>query len=262
MSDPRARGEAEPGELLMYGELAPWWPLLSRPEDYALEAALYEDVIDAAAERPVRTLLELGSGGGNNASHLKARYTLTLVDRAPGMLAVSRAHNPECEHLEGDMRTLRLGRTFDAVLIHDAICYMTSEAELAAAITTAAAHLAPGGVALFVPDDTVETYRPELSAGGHDGPGGRAACYLQWAHPYAPETDGCRVRTTYAYLLRDGNAPVRVLHEEHLTGLFPQATWLATIEAAGLRAEARPYEHTELEPGRKRMMFLGVAPPR
>src|SRR3972149_1508073 len=60
------------------------------------------------------TVLELGSGGGNNASHMKAHFKLTLVDRSPAMLAVSRALNPECEHLEGDMRTLRLGRGFDA----------------------------------------------------------------------------------------------------------------------------------------------------
>ena len=41
------------------------------------------------------------------------------------MLELSRTLNPDCEHLEGDMRTLRLGRTFDAVLIHDAVMYMT-----------------------------------------------------------------------------------------------------------------------------------------
>ena len=67
------------------------------------------------------TLLELGSGGGNNASHLKARFNCTLTDISPDMLALSRTLNPECEHLEGDMRTLRLGRTFDVVFIHDAI---------------------------------------------------------------------------------------------------------------------------------------------
>ena len=52
-----------------------------------------------------RTVLELGSGGGNNASHLKAQFRMTLVDRSPGMLAVSRALNPECEHVEGDCAT-------------------------------------------------------------------------------------------------------------------------------------------------------------
>jgi len=35
------------------------------------------------------------------------------------MLELSRTINPELEHLVGDMRTIRLGRTFDAVLIHD-----------------------------------------------------------------------------------------------------------------------------------------------
>ena len=36
---------------------------------------------------------------------------MTLVDLSEEMLAVSRELNPECEHLQGDMRTLRLGRT-------------------------------------------------------------------------------------------------------------------------------------------------------
>jgi hypothetical protein len=38
------------------------------------------------------------------------------------------------------MRTLRLGRAFDVVLVHDAIMYMTTEEELLAAAETAFAH--------------------------------------------------------------------------------------------------------------------------
>ena len=56
-----------------------------------------------ACEAPTRTLLELGSGGGNNASHMKAHFAPTLVDASAGMLDVSRALNPECEHVEGDI---------------------------------------------------------------------------------------------------------------------------------------------------------------
>ena len=33
---------------------------------------------------------------------------MTLTDIAPGMLAMSESINPECEHIVGDMRTLRL----------------------------------------------------------------------------------------------------------------------------------------------------------
>src|SRR6266481_2515141 len=92
-----------------------------------------------ACNPPPRTVLELGSGG-NNAFHLKSEFEMTLVDLSPQMLAVSRALNPECEHRVGDMRTVNLGRTFDAVFVHDAISYMTSEADLVAATRNAYRH--------------------------------------------------------------------------------------------------------------------------
>jgi ubiquinone/menaquinone biosynthesis C-methylase UbiE len=78
----------------LYDDLAAWWPLMSAPSEYAEEAAFYGDALVAACAPPPETLLELGSGGGNNASYLKARFRCTLVDRAPGMLAVSRRLNP------------------------------------------------------------------------------------------------------------------------------------------------------------------------
>jgi SAM-dependent methyltransferase len=99
----------------LYRELADWWPLLSAPEGYAEEAAEYTRLILEASNGEARTVLELGSGGGNNASYMKASFDLTLVDRSPQILDVSRRLNPECEHLEGDMRSVRLGRAFDAV---------------------------------------------------------------------------------------------------------------------------------------------------
>ena len=147
--DPVVVGDGAPR---LYGELASWWPLLSSPADYAEEAAFYERTFVAASELPVRTLLELGSGGGNNASFLKARSQMALVDRSPGMLEVSRVLNPECEHIEGDMRTVRLGRVFDCVFVHDAVVYMTSESDLRRAIETVYVHCKPGGAALFAPD--------------------------------------------------------------------------------------------------------------
>src|SRR6186713_2050493 len=99
----------------LYDELAAWWPLLSPPADYVEEASFMQRQLEQAGDLPCRTLLELGSGGGNNASHLKAHFELTLVDSSRGMLDVSRALNPTCEHVEGDMRTIRLRRQFDRV---------------------------------------------------------------------------------------------------------------------------------------------------
>ncbi len=97
--------------MKLYGELADWWPLFSPPGDYADEAAFFARVLTDASRPPPRTVLELGSGGGNNAIYLKSKFEMTLVDLSPQMLAVSRALNPECEHREGDMRTLDLRRS-------------------------------------------------------------------------------------------------------------------------------------------------------
>ncbi|HAT17595.1 MAG TPA: class I SAM-dependent methyltransferase, partial [Gemmatimonadetes bacterium] len=113
----------------MYGDLAPWWPLISPPERYAEEAAFTTHVIQSAAI-PVGEVLELGSGGGHSASHLKANFDMTLVDLSRDMLELSKRLNPECRHEQGDMRTVRLGCSFDAVFVHDAIEYMVTESDL------------------------------------------------------------------------------------------------------------------------------------
>src|ERR1044072_3890085 len=152
--------------MKIYNELASWWPLFSTPEDYLKEATFFHETLINQAASPPITVLELGSGGGNNAVHLKSHFKLTLVDASPPMLEVSRALNPECEHLEGDMRTVRLGRQFDAVFIHDAIMYMTTQQDLRRAIETAFVHCKTAGLALLVPDYTRETFSPSTEHGG------------------------------------------------------------------------------------------------
>jgi hypothetical protein len=60
-----------------------------RARGYAEEAAFYHSGLAAACDGKLESLLEVGSGGGNNASQMKQHASLTLVDRAPGMLAVA-----------------------------------------------------------------------------------------------------------------------------------------------------------------------------
>lgn len=220
--------------LKLYEELATWWPLLSAPEDYADEAAFFLRMLDDPATPRPRTMVEFGSGGGNNALHLKAHFTMTLVDVAPNMLAVSRALNPDCEHVLGDMRTTRLGRVFDAVFIHDAIEYMTTEADLRQAMETAFVHCRPGGMALFVPDHVRETFQPMTDHGGHDG-AGRGLRYLEWQ--FDPDGADTSYTTHYAILLREGD-DVRVEHDWHECGLFARADWLRWLTAVGFHVSS------------------------
>ena len=223
-----------PADHRFYGELAEWWPLVSPPADYEEEAAFAATLL-ASASIPVRDVLELGSGGGHNAVHLKDRFTLTLVDVSDEMLAVSRRLNPECEHIEGDMRSVRLGRTFDAVFLHDAVDYMTTEDDLRAATETAFVHCRPGGAAVIIPDHLREDFVEDADHGGSDGDDGRAVRYLEWA--WDPDPGDTWIQVEYVFLLREADGSVRVVHEPHRTGLHARETWLRLLSETGFSPE-------------------------
>lgn len=239
----------------LYGDLAEWFHLLTAPEDYADEAAFYRETLITGCRRPVRTVLELGSGGGNNASHLKHYFEMTLVDISEAMLDISRGLNPECEHLRGDMRRVRLDRQFDAVFIHDAISYLTTEDNLAKAIETAYIHCRPGGVALFAPDYTRETYQPSTSHGGKDS-GDRGLRYLEWV--WDPDPDDSVYIMDMVYLMRDGH-DVTSQSDRHIMGLFSDDKWLQLISDAGFAARITEYK-TDSYPPMGTQVFLGLKP--
>jgi SAM-dependent methyltransferase len=224
----------------LYGELASWFHLLSSPPDYAEEAEFACSLLVDARSTPPVTVLELGSGGGNNASHLKAHLTMTLVDLSPGMLELSRKLNPECEHVQGDMKTLRLGRAFDAVFIHDAIMYMTNEADVMLALETAFIHCKPGGAVLVMPDVIRETFVSLTTHGGHDGEAGegRSIRYIEWTFDEDPEDTTYTV--DFAYLLREEGQPARAVHDRHVFGIFPRDTWLRLLLEVGFEPRAVP----------------------
>jgi SAM-dependent methyltransferase len=240
----------------LYRDLADWYPLLTPVTDYAEEAALYRRLFETHCQRPPRTLLDLGSGGGHNVAHLKAALICTLVDLAPAMLALSRRLNPECEHVMGDMRSVRLGRAFDCVLLHDAVSYMASRADLAGAMATAFEHTTPGGVAMFQPDFVSETFEAGTDTGGSDA-GGRGLRYLEWR--WVPKSSHEVYVTDMAYLLRDESGTVDVIRDRHILGLFPRADWLEMIAGAGFEPLAVPFEHSSYR-GSGREVFLGMRP--
>ena len=221
--------------MLFYDTLAEWWPLFSPAEHYGEEAADLLKRLEPLPPPGTATLLELGSGGGSLASHLKAHFTMTLTDRSSAMLTVSRTLNPECEHIAGDMRTLRLARQFDIVLIHDAIMYAIDEVSVRATLATAATHCRPGGTVVVLPDYVRETFTPGTDEGGHDASDGRGLRYLEWR--WDPDSDDDTYIVDYAFMLRDTAGNVRVVHDRHIEGLFPRACWLEWFEASGLSVQ-------------------------
>jgi len=231
----------------LYTTYADWWPIFSPPEGYRDEALIFKDLLLTACPA-ARTVLELGSGGGNTARYMKQYFDLTLVDLSPRMVEVSRRLNPECRHHVADMTVVNLGRQFDAVFIHDAIMYMTTIAALERAVATAYRHTRPGGCALFVPDFFRETFRPSTQHGCHRR-GTRTIWYLESWGDCCPDDD--RVEMDLSYIMSEGGE-FWAEHERHVCGCFRRETWREVLRRCGFIPEpvtvaqnvGHPWEYT------------------
>jgi SAM-dependent methyltransferase len=228
--------------------------VISPSVEYADDGAVI-NAIFASAAHPVQTVLDLGSGGGHVAMHIGRGRSMTLVDLSADMLDVSRQLNPDCEHVEGDMRTIRLGRQYDAVLVHDAIDYVTSQADLGRVIRTAFAHCRLGGLAVFAPDHTAETFRAGTGGGGgHDGTGRQASFRERTSDP-VPGDDW--ILAEYEFTLRDTDGTVQVVPEAHRLGSFRRDTWLTQLRDAGFVAEVHRGTHAGNGAGSAKVVFVG-----
>lgn len=225
--------ESSHHEPRLYGRLSDWYDLIAPLEEYEPEAAHFTALLERAGVAPHGSLFELGTGGGHNAYFMKKRFQMTLSDLSRDMIDLSARLNPECEHVQGDMRTLRLNREFDAVFVHDAVNYMTTEHDLRLAIRTVLAHVRPGGVALFAPDRVRDTYRDITFHGGTDR-GSRGARFMEWTRDADPSDT--RHTADYAFLLRDGD-DVRCETDHHVLGLFPAADWVRFLGEEGFAVE-------------------------
>lgn len=229
----------------LYTDLAHLWPHLSPPEHYAEENETLRELIDEALGQPPAgqrwSLLELGAGGGHSTVHLKAHYDCTASDLSPQMLTHCKALNPDVPTVEGDMRDMRLGKQFDAVLICDAIDYMTTRGDAVAALKTIAAHLRPGGVALFAPTYTRETFTDgEVADDGTTIPGIAGdddLTYFSFVHD--PDPADSTFEMILLYLLRDHETrQVQTIEDRHTCGLFSISDWQDMASEAGLQTEA------------------------
>jgi hypothetical protein len=238
----------------LYNELSKWFHLLTAPEDYKGEAAFYTKILNETSRIPVKNILELGSGGGNNASHMQADFKLTLTDLSEDMLAISRRLNPECEHIQGDMRKLCLNRQFDAVFVHDAVSYLITEKDLKSAFDTVFVHLKACGAVLFCPDYIKETLEEKTQHGGHSK-GNLGVRYLSWT--WDPDPLDTSYIVDFAYLLKEGDITT-CEYDRHTLGLFPEDVWIDLMAKAGFK-EIRTVPHPEADKWAT-PVFTGVKP--
>ncbi len=139
----------------------------------------------------------------------------------------------------GDMRTVRLGRTFDAVLLHDAVNHLYTEADLAGAFDTAAAHLEPGGAFLLVPERYAENFQDGAASHSRHKRGDCEVAYFEYL--WDPDPADTAVERIMVFVIREGGAAPRIAHERFTEGLFTRAAWLRLLQVSGfsLAAELR-----------------------
>lgn len=221
----------------LYTDLTHLWPFLNPPEEYVDEAAVFRELLAAQGVKEGALLLHLGSGGGSLDHQLAPHFKVTGVDLSPAMVELARQVNPGVEYVVGDMREVRLGRLFDVVLIHDAIAYMASPDELLAAYQTAAAHLAPGGVLLAVPEQLRLAYDPTDVTTVTRMHGDQTVTVVELQLMADPADDW--YETEFLFIVRQG-MQVEVHRDRHRRRLFSLADFTGAIKAAGFTLVDEP----------------------
>lgn len=144
--------------MTVFGDYAHYYQMLYRDKDYAREAVFVKRLLQQHA-RHSTSILELGCGSGNHAAaFLDLGFSVCGVDRSPEMLehanrkltTIRERGQQEAEFVEADIRDVRIGKTFDAVLsLFHVISYLQSDQDLSRAFDSAAVHLSAGGLFVF-----------------------------------------------------------------------------------------------------------------
>jgi SAM-dependent methyltransferase len=126
-----------------------YYDLFYRDKDYKAEV----DYVDRLLKRygvAGNDVLELGSGTGKHGRLLAARgYRVTGIELSAEMVARA-TEAPGFSSRQGDVRTVRLGRRFHAVLsLFHVVSYQTATRDVQAMFARAAEHLAAGGLFVF-----------------------------------------------------------------------------------------------------------------
>ena len=241
----------------LYAELAWLWPMWGDPSEYAPYCDHVTQLIKRYSKRDTHSLLNLGCGGGKNVFNLKKHFAVTGIDISPAMLELARQLNPECQFHRADMREFTLHERFDAILIDDAICYMTTEEELRAVFDRAYEHLNTGGVMIGGPDETKETFRQNWTRVSHAASDSKLenmeVVFIE--NDFDPEPGDTTYEATMVYLIRE-SGKLSIEHDLHLLGLFSIEAWRRSLLDAGFEIHEAEY----VEDGKDYVTFVCIKP--
>jgi len=241
----------------LYGDLAWVWPIISPPEDHIEEAELFANTIEENTKIEVNTLLNLGCGGGHDDNTLKKYFQITSVDNNEAMLELARKLNQEVTYYQGDMRIIRLGKCFDAVIITDAINYLRTTKDLRRVFVTAYKHLKSGGIFLTFVEEIAGKFKQNNTTCSTHSQDDVEITFIE--NQYDPDPTDTSYEATFIYLIRCRGE--LVIHtDRHLCGIFKLETWLNLLKEVGFEVKQMKFEHSTFAEGEYYPMFVCTKP--
>ncbi len=216
----------------LYKDLAWLWSIWEDIEVYRRESELFAKLIKKYAEIKVRSLLDMGCGGGKNAFHLKRYFKVTGVDISDAMLRSAKKLNPECNFYQADMRNLDLKRQFDSVFINDAITYMTTKRDLLRVFRSAYKHLKTGGVMITHPDECKERFKQNETTIWTSKTDDMDITFIENNYDSNPKDN--TFEKTLIYLIRK-RGKLKIEHDFHVCGLFTLDVWRTSLRNVGFQ---------------------------
>jgi SAM-dependent methyltransferase len=141
--------------MSVFNECAQYYDLIYSRKDYAGESEYIHKIIQAHCP-DARTVLNLGCGSGRHDQFLAMKgYSIVGVDFSKDMLLsaernAGRDYVQNIQYMHGDIRNIRLGKTFDVVIsLFHVMSYQVTNEDLINVFTNAKRHLESGGVFIF-----------------------------------------------------------------------------------------------------------------
>jgi SAM-dependent methyltransferase len=241
----------------LYHDLSWIWPIVSPPEDYVEETEFFSRTIRKKARIEIRTLLHLGCGGGRNDFTFRKHFAVTGVDISEEMLTLAKELNPSSEYIHGDMRSIRLGKTFDCVVALDSVNYMITEEELSQLFCTAYEHLNPGGVFLAIVEESRERFKQNRTISSTHSRGDKLITFIE--NSYDPKPDDNHFEMTFIYIVRDKGG-METYTDSHIWGLFEMDTWRRLLINSGFEVQEIKFEHSTFLEEEFLPMFVCLKP--
>jgi SAM-dependent methyltransferase len=214
----------------LYKDLAWLWPIWEDVEVYREESELFAKLIKKYAKVSIRTLLDMGCGGGKNAFHLKRHFKVTGIDISRSMLSNAKKQNPDCKFHLADMRNFDLKQQFDSVFINDSITYMITKRDLLKTFLAAHKHLKAGGVMITHPDECKERFKQNETTIWTSKTDDMDITFIE--NQYDPNPKDDTFEKTLVYLIRK-KGKLRIEQDFHVCGLFGLAVWRKLLKKVG-----------------------------